>query len=194
MHCSVYSSIVFIVHCWSFRPIIIIILSPLILVIIIITVSRSIDSIHGIHTCNGCKQRYREMNDMNKGAAKIGEWQHWTLTFEWVHVLGMVCKVIGACITLCSDWLADLSVCWLPWELVSDWTVVFVVRASLVMSGTLLVEAPLLLVSLEMTSSSSSPWYALGAESSSSSLNLIHFFLRLWELSWRKGREKVSTW
>ena len=37
----------------------------------------------------------------------------------------------------------------------------------------------LFLISLEMTSSSSSPWYALGAESSSSSLNLIHFILRL---------------
>ena len=47
--------------------------------------------------------------------------------------------------------------------------------------GTLLPVVALLLflVPLEMTSSSSSPWYALGAESSSSSLNLMHFFLRL---------------
>ena len=97
----------------------------------------------------------------------------------------MVCKVIGACITLCSDWLTDLSDCWLPWELVSDWTVVLVVMVSVAMPplirGTLLLAEELLLflVSLEMTSSSSSPWYAFGAVSSSSSLNLVHFFLRL---------------
>ena len=101
-----------------------------------------------------------------------------------VHVLGMVCKVIGACITLCSDWLTDLSICPLPWELVSDWTVVLVVMASAMpplRRGTLspLVALLLFLVSLEITSSSSSPWYALGAESSSSSLNFVHFFLRL---------------
>ena len=103
-----------------------------------------------------------------------------------VQVLGMVCKVIGACITLCSDWLTDLSICPLPWELVSDWTVVLVVMASAtppLRRGTLspLVALLLFLVSLEITSSSSSPWYALGAESSSSSLNFVHFFLRLLE-------------
>ena len=106
-----------------------------------------------------------------------------------VHVLGMVCKVIGACITLCSDWLTDLSICPLPWELVSDWTVVLVVMASAtppLRRGTLSPPVALLLflVSLEITSSSSSPWYALGAESSSSSLNFVHFFLRLLDKGW----------
>lgn len=125
------------------------------------------------------------MNDMKQRCSKKiikGEWQHWTLNSS-VHVLGIVCKVIGACITLCSDWLTDLSICPLPWELVSDWTVVLVVKASAtppLRRGTLSPTALLLfLVSLEITSSSSSPWYALGAESSSSSLNFVHFFLRL---------------
>ena len=122
------------------------------------------------------------MQQKNKGGVTA---LNFDLQRPLVHVLGMVCKVIGACITLCSDWLTDLSDCWLPWELVSDWTVVFVVMASATpplrrgILSPLIVALLLFLVSLEITSSSSSPWYALGAESSSSSLNLVHFFLRL---------------